>query len=202
MEKLKEEILGDAETQVKEIISKAEEEAKKIIGDAKSKAEMERNRRKEALLKRMAEKESATISLARIEGKKLILEVKESILNELYKKVRESLEAMDRDDKYLDILSRLAVKAIKEIGSNKVFIQLNDRDREFLKKRWRKFINKVSGELENVDIELMDGPINIMGGLLAYSEGGEKIYNNSLDARLEEIFRSERNVILTRLFGE
>jgi vacuolar-type H+-ATPase subunit E/Vma4 len=163
---------------------------------------LEKNRRREALLKRMAEKESAAVSLAKIEGKKLILEVKESILNELYKRVKSSLEQLERDDRYLDNLARFAVEAVREIGSSKVYIQLNETDRDLIKKEWRKFIYKVSKELGNIDIELMDKSIDIMGGLLAYSEDGAQIFNNSLDARLERIFSSERNMILTRLFGE
>ena len=202
LEKLKEEILSDAEAQVSEILSKAEEEAKKILEDAKSKAEMEKNRRREAVLKRMAEKESAAISLAKIEGKRFILEVKESVLNELYNRVKNELEKLERDQKYLDMLARFTVEAVKELDSNKVYIQLNKGDTELIKKNWQKFVYKVSKELGNVDIELMDEPIDIMGGLVAHSEDGTKIFNSSLDARLERLFKSERNLILTKLFGE
>jgi|Deesub1362B_J571_1020462.scaffolds.fasta_scaffold00003_458 V/A-type H+-transporting ATPase subunit E len=202
LDRLKEEILGDAELQVKEILSKAEEEANKILEEARNKAELEKARRKEAVKKRLLEKESAAVSLANIEGKKLLLDVKESIINDLYDKIKERLLNISRDDAYMNSLIKLAVEAIKAVGTSSINIQLNHKDKEFVEKNWNKFYKSIAKEVGNVEIHVVNDPLNILGGVVVSSRDGTIIYNNSLDSRLERIFKDERNELINILFGE
>lgn len=202
IEKLREEILRDTEKTVTEILSKAREEAEKIRKNAEEQAKLNIESRKQEILKKFSERERAEVALARLEGKKALLEVETKLLNEAISRAREKLANYQRDNNYLKIMINLALEALDNIGSDHVVILVNKNDISFLKENWKNFTSELMSKHPNIKIELGKDPIRIMGGLIVTSVDGVKIFNNSFDARLNRIISEERGKLSSILLGE
>lgn len=202
VEKLKEEILKETEKVIKEIIDNAEKEAKKIIEAANEKAKSIVETKKQEIIKKLSEKEKAILALAKLEGKRLILEMETKLLNETVKRAVDKLSKIKRDEKYLEFLAKLTIEAMDYIGSSEVSIQLNDVDKGFLSSNWSKFVSKIKAKYPNVNLNIDNRTVKILGGVILQSKDRTKIYNNSIDAKLNRIIEEERGNIISILMGE
>ncbi|PCN51211.1 hypothetical protein B6U99_00245 [Candidatus Geothermarchaeota archaeon ex4572_27] len=201
-EKLKEEIFKETEATVNEILGKAREEAEKVIAEARERAKSIMEARKQEVLKKYADVERARLAMAKLEGRKLVLETETRLVEEAVKEARARLAKVERDDKYLDILVRLTCEAIENVGEGEVILYVNKEDIEFLNKRWDAFVSKVWEKHPKVSMKLSKEPTEIMGGVIVSSTDGLKIYNNSFDARLNRVIEGERGRIVSILLGE
>ncbi|MCD6155070.1 MAG: hypothetical protein J7J22_04820 [Candidatus Verstraetearchaeota archaeon] len=202
LEKLKSEILEDAEATIKRILSQADEEVKDIISEAERTAELIKQRRREEILKRMEEKEKAVLSRARLSGKRLLLLTEEELFRKVYEEVKDKLANLDRDEAYLKVLINYIVEAVNALKENKIILSLNAKDKLFLKEHMDRVLETVEAKTGNVELMLSDEDLDIMGGIIAYTVDGSKIYNNSLDARLKMIMDDYRSKIMNILLGE
>ncbi len=202
LEKLKSEILGNAEATIKRILSQADEEVKNIISEAERTAELIKQRRREEILKRLKEKEKAVLSRARLSGKRLLLLTEEELFRKVYEEVKDKLANLDRDEEYLKVLVNYIVEAVKALKENKIILSLNAKDKLFLKEHMDRVLEAVKAKTGNVELMLSDEDLDIVGGVIAYTVDGFKIYNNSLDARLKMIMDDYRSKIMNILLGE
>ena len=201
VEKLREEILKDTEEAVSEILSKAREEAEKVKKNAEEQAKLNIENKKQEIMKKYSEKERAELALARLEGKKILLEVETKLLDEAINKARDVLASYKRDDNYFNVMVNLALEAIGNIGSNEVLISVNKDDYSFLEKRWRRFTAQLKSKYPDIKVKLNKEAAKIMGGLIATSSDGAKIFNNSFDARLNRVISEERGKLASILLG-
>jgi len=202
LEKLKSEILGNTEATIKRILSQADEEVKDIISEAERTAELIKQRRREEILKRLKEKEKAVLSRARLSGKRLLLLTEEELFRKVYEEVKDKLANLDRDEEYLKVLVNYIVEAVKALKENKIILSLNAKDKLFLKEHMDRVLEAVKAKTGNVELMLSDEDLDIVGGVIAYTVDGSKIYNNSLDARLKMIMDDYRSKIMNILLGE
>ena len=125
LEELKEEILNNARDESSKIIEEAEKEAKEIISKAKKRIDEYKTKLwddKERLIENLAKMKMAQ---ARSEAKKLLLEKKKEIMNNVFEKVRQKLAALD-DNKRKRYIQQLIEKAKNEMNIETVYCSKKD----------------------------------------------------------------------------
>jgi len=205
-ESLKIYIKSRVEEEEKKIISEAENTANKIFEEAKGKTVRVKDEKFRKVKKEMDEKEKAEISMAKMDGRKRVMDVKEEILKKTYDEVEKRLKNFSSgktSEKYQDILTTLAIEAVSNMDSKEVRISANKNDLDALRKNIQVIESTVLKMRGNkVDIELDNKAIDTIGGVIAHSIDGKQIHNNTLEAGLRRTFEELRGKILTMLFGE
>lgn len=202
LEKLKQEILEEAESVIKEILEKADKEVERILTEAKRNAELIKQQRKDEILKELKEKERSALSMAKIDGRKLLLTTQEEIFEKVSDEVKNKLSKVRRDKRYLQLLIKYIKEGIRELGTNKVILGLNNKDKQFIKKYMDQITKEIERESGNVELIIGKDDFDIMGGVILYTVDGSKIFNNSFEARLNIVMDRYRNEIMNILFGE
>ena len=124
IEKITGRIEGDAKAQADSILKRAEKQGKKIMEDAElSKKQILEDAEK----KGKTDKEKIIgqkKAVADIDGRKMVLEKKQKLINDCFDEAADIIASMDRDD-YI----RFLVSIIRESGVKKGMLILNERDR-------------------------------------------------------------------------
>jgi len=205
-ENLKLYIKSRADEEVKKIIEEAESTAKKIIEEAESKAARIKDERLRRVKKEMDEKEKAGISFAKMDGRKMVMEVKEEFSKKAFSEVEKRLKSFSSskmDERYQDILMNLTIEATSNIDSKEIKISANKSDLDVLKRNIqtiRSTVSKMRGS--EAEIEIDNKAIDTISGVIARSKDGKQIYNNTFEARLSRTFEELKGKFLTMLFEE
>ena len=198
IEELRREILEEAERKVNEILSEARAEADKIIRDAEEKARMIRLSREQEVRKRMEERLRSELSLARIEGKKLIVNTKWEVVDQVFKAAWERFTGFRGSKEYYgDFLPRMIALGVNKIGVDEVLIHVNKEDATRLKGllgKLSKDVSKLVGR--NIKIGLANDYLDIVGGVVV-SDVEEKVYFN---ASFEALFNRAREELAVSIF--
>jgi vacuolar-type H+-ATPase subunit E/Vma4 len=188
---------------IAETIRDANDSATKIIQDAESEASRVKEETLSKLKKEMDEKERAELSQARIEGKKLVMQVKESYLQKVSSETFNRLKAMaeNEDSDYVRALLGFATEAVSNLGGSQVLVFANARDGNILRKHLPAIKEAASqSRRENVVIKLEDEPIDVVGGVLAQTNDGRKVFGNTLETRIDSTLKKLRGELLAVLF--
>lgn len=198
VEELRREILEEAERKVSEIIAEARAEARRIIEDAEKKAEEVRRNRELEVRKRMEDKLRSELSLARIDGKKLIINTRWELVDEAFKRAWDRLMEFRETDKYYnEFLPKMIAYGASSMGVNEVRLHLNSDDAKRVKgivKKLGKDVAKYVGK--PIKLSISDNPINIRGGVLI-SDVEEKVYFN---ASFEALFNRAKEELAPAVF--
>jgi vacuolar-type H+-ATPase subunit E/Vma4 len=186
LEKLKSEIISQAEARERETIEQAKQEAEKIVSEAREQAktkikQAEENARIEAKELAAELKASAALSAKRMES-----ETKEDAVQHVLGGVRAELKrtATASPKKYEAVFGALARQAIKALGEKDFVLRMNARD----KKLGEKF-GRVAEVIET------DG-----GCVVAKSDGSIQV-NNTFEALVEGNEESLKQAAFDELFG-
>jgi len=203
LEALKQEILKSAEVRRKEILEEAESEAEKIIAEAKAHAERIIEKKRESIVKDLMEKRKAAYAVARLEGKKKIMSKRDEIVRKAFEEARRKLIELKDSDKYLEILSKYIIEAIKELNIYKANLRVSRDDYDLISRNLVILEKKISREIKKkISLKLLREPVNIIGGVVISDEGDKIFYTNSFDSRLKRVYDEERDEILKILFGD
>ena len=183
-----------------EISRRAKERAEKILKDAGERAEKllrEAEKKAEKLLQERAEPQILAIrkrilGKASMECKKMLLEAKEEMISKALSRVFERLKRFPEEDEYRAFLKRSLKRALKVLGprhEGKLLIYLNERDFKIIRE-----------EISGADLKLVKA--DLIGGLIASTEDGSVIFNDSLESRLEALKPMLRDIIASTLFEE
>ncbi len=197
LEELEKKIIEEAEREAKEIIEEAEEEAEKILDKAKREAEEKRREILEQARREAETRKRREIAQAKLEVRQLRLKVKEECIEEAMERAKEEIRKMAEDGsrRYLEFLERAAIEAARALSSDKVILRVNERDQ----KAMEELIPDVRVEVDK-EIELGD-PVDILGGVIAESEDGSEVFDNSVEARLKRMRSELVRRISETLFG-
>lgn len=203
VEELRREILEEAERKVSEIIAEARAEAERIIAEAERKAGGIKSARESEVRRRMEEKLRSELSLARIEGKKLLVNTRWELVDEVFKKAWDRLLEFRKSDRYFDeFLPRMIVYGASSMGVEEVKLHLNREDTKRVKGiigRLARNVARHSGK--SIKLSISDKPINIRGGVLI-SDLDERVYfNASFDALFNRAREELAPAVFEVLFG-
>jgi len=185
------------------INEEADAAAARIIQDAETKASVAKEQTLSRLKKEMDEREKAELSQARIESKKRIMLVKESCLEKVSKETYERLKATAEkgDPDYVSALLGFATEAVSSLGGERALVLANARDGDILRKHLPEISRAASqsGRAGSI-VSVGDKPIATVGGVLAQTDDGRRIFGNTLETRIDSTFKKLRGELLAALF--
>lgn len=194
--KIKEKILEEAREEKQKLVENAQAQARDIKVEYKQKSEEMLNDILDKAGKAAEEKKRRILSMAQLENRKALLQAKQEIIDEVFKKAKVKLEKMP-DEKYLDLMTDMLLKSVIT-GNEEVVISEHDKNRitqDFLAK-----INKTlkdSGKQGNLRISKTPG--RMIGGFILKSEDLE--VNSTLDS-LINIEREELETEIAKILFE
>lgn len=144
--KIIDKIISDAEGEAKKIIADAEEKALSVIKEAEKNADAEasiKRKESEAEAKKAFDKE---ISGAEMKAKKIILERKQQVIQEVIAESRKNLMSL-KDDEYKNVILNMLKNTKEAQGAEIIFSQ---KDKEPLKDAVTSLGMKVSDEVRNI----------------------------------------------------
>jgi len=200
VEEIIREIMKGGDRKVKEIIEAARREAEEIIKkaekDALEIAEKEARIIRETIANRMMDREKRRL----IEDKVRLKDVKIKRLREiLYEKIEKVIGGKDERWSYEKILYRLLRDAVLEIGEENIVVSANKRDLEFIRTHKSELETKLEEDVgRKVNLSLGD-PVDITGGVICATPSGDKIFNASIDSRVDEVMKKMSAFIVRRL---
>ncbi|MHA1301135.1 MAG: V-type ATP synthase subunit E family protein [Candidatus Helarchaeota archaeon] len=202
-----EELNDTIQKEIKDILDEAEKEKIMIIEESKKRAETKiRELKKET--EKIIEKEKRRIeSLIILETRRNKARLKDKVIKEAFKKIKDKLRDYVHSAQYLDTLHAYINQAIKDlvelikkqdINSNiSLILRLNQTDTNRLPKEWLKeFENKFKIQVE------IGSPIQTIGGLIIETTDGTISYDNTFEGRLNRKKIQIRAKIASILFPE
>lgn len=176
LEKILGQIEEDAVRTAEDILKEAEKEAEKIRMDAQAEGELNCSQIVERSKLEVQSSLSRSESAANLQGKKLILNAKQEIINNLINKAKETLINLPDKEYFEIILSMIRKNALPSEG----MIQFSERDLKRLPEGFSKSITDALSLKNGVKLSISQDSCNINGGfLLSY---GDVEMNCSFDA--------------------
>ncbi|RLI10455.1 hypothetical protein DRO42_01255 [Candidatus Bathyarchaeota archaeon] len=177
------------------LLARAEEQAKKILKAAEQECERIRSESERQILTLAGSELRAArdriIGRAELEGRKLLMLARDELLSSVFSAVKAKLKEMVEGGieavDYGEILLKLTVEAITEMGGEEFIVAANERDLKYLKKNLKKIKDRVKTVLGDVNLRLDDNPIDALGGVIVRNSEGTKIYYNTLEGRLRTV---------------
>lgn len=195
LEKILEHIKGDADAEVNKILSQAKSEAELIIEEAKLEGkkkvllmEEKANSDYEALIKKGE-------SAAKLKEKRMILESKQEVIEEMIEASRDSLTKSPNNEYFEIILKMVGKYALNEEGQ--LLFSKSDLDRmpkDFIKK-----LNNVLEDKKGAVLTISDKTIPIDGGFII--KYGEVEVNCSFEALFLAARETLQDKVGALLFG-
>jgi len=173
LEEVKEEILNNARNDSSKIIEEGKKEAQEIISKAKKRIDEHKEKLKDDKEKLIENLEKMKMAQARSEAKKLVLDKKKQIINNIFEKVKQKLSGLN-DSERKKYIQKLTEKAKNEISIATVYC--NKKDKKFL----QDFRCEETDIIGGVIVENKDKSIRI-----DYSF--ETIMNNLKETSLQDI---------------
>jgi V/A-type H+-transporting ATPase subunit E len=192
MDKISEAILDKVKAEAQEIIKDAEEKAKERVDRAKEQHEAKLEEEKRKLMEG-AENEAARIQAeALIDARGELLGAKNSVIEEIVKKVRKELSDISGGEK---IALNLIKEAIESTSIKKARVYVAKKDIDGLKKLV-KADKELADKVTGIDEYKCDG-----GAVVEDVEGGISV-DNTFETRLETLMPRILPEISKELFGE
>ena len=179
LETVKDEIINSAKEQSNSSISEARKEANRIIKEAEKKIEGMREKSEAETKKLMDTIKRQELASAELENKKILLEAKKRIIENVFAEARKKLENLD-DRGREAILKKLLEKSKNEIEVANIYC--NKKDSKFLK---------------GFNVATID----ISGGLIAENKERTIRVDYGFETMLQSIKENELQSISKALFG-
>jgi len=186
LEAVLEEIRKKGDEQVQQILDEAKKEAEEIIAEAKAEAEEILKRAREEAEKEAERLKRQEISSVNLEMKRLLLNKRKEILEEVLKLVEDRIRKMDPEEK-----KKLLEKLINSCELEEAVVYSNKDDENIV----REIISNKKGYRYG-------GNINCLGGVILESTDGEVRINLTFDDLLAQVYESKMSEVSKILFGE
>jgi V-type H+-transporting ATPase subunit E len=190
------------------VLSDARAEAEQILADARAKAEVTRQRalkqvtaeREEIMERASAEAEriqSQAIATTQLKARRLRLERREELLDNVFETARQRLPAVPQRTDYSQIARQLLREALLRLEADTANILADEQTRKVLSGQ---MLAEVSKEL-GVEVQL--GAATGQGtGIVVETADAHRHYDNTLEARLSRLQNTLRSPVYHLLMGE
>jgi vacuolar-type H+-ATPase subunit E/Vma4 len=173
-------IFGEAQAEVDEILAKVEVEVKDIRAAKLEKIQME-----------AANEKAGMFYSARLRAKNLVIEAKESVLQEAFRQAQEGLAQLRGRPDYPEVFGNLLDEALSRIGGEGV-VHVDPRDEELA----RRTLSQKGQELPVV------ADLQCSGGSMVADREGRVHIVNTFDERLKRALERMKLEIADILFGD
>jgi vacuolar-type H+-ATPase subunit E/Vma4 len=186
----------------------ARNEADRILADAKTKAEQIRQRgreeaearRKEILDRAVRDSEhlrSQAVATARMQARKQELEHRDRLLEGIFAEAERRIPEIAKRPDYELIAMRLAGEAAEHLASDSLRIRADEHTRRILTKERLENLSRKTG------VKMQAGPALESGtGVVAETADGHRLYDNTLETRLQRMRNGLRAAAYRILTGE
>jgi vacuolar-type H+-ATPase subunit E/Vma4 len=195
IEALRLEIRKAAEEEAKRILEDAEQKAKNMLNEAEQKAKNIIEKKIQETMRKLEEKEKVELAIARIDGKKKVLDIKSKYLENVLKEAENRLNKLplENPELYKNVLSDFIIEGIKNLEGTKFVIKITPRDQSII----NEVINIVKSKLKkNIEITVSSEFLNASGGVIVYTEDMRLYYINTFESRLMKFKSENRGKIL------
>lgn len=175
-----------AKLKVNVVLEAGQKQAEKIRTEILENAKLEAELLKEERLAEVAIK-------AKIEW----LEKREELLETVFQTVRLRCNSLLESDEYPQALQGLIMDAVGQLQSNQVWLHLDSASRSLLDEKSLDVISESLGVEMHVGDDLTDGI-----GVIAKDALGHRIFDNTLETRLNRQMESLRSDVYKILMGE
>lgn len=175
-----------AKLKVNVVLEAGQKQAEKIRTEILENAKLEAERLKEERLAEVAIK-------AKIEW----LEKREELLETVFQTVRLRCKSLLESDEYPQALQGLIMDAVGQLQSNQVWLHLDSVSRSLLDEKSLDVISESLGVEMHVGDDLTDSI-----GVIAKDALGHRIFDNTLETRLNRQMESLRSDVYKILMGE
>ncbi len=190
LERTIDKILGQTESQILSSLSDSLSESQKTLENSRPKLEQEFDKIITEGKKEADKLQKQIIGSSDLEARnKQLLLVQESV-EKVFNKAIDQIKNSARDANYSKLISKLLEDSTKILGTTKVTVFTNSKDKEIVKSELAKF----SGA------ELSNETIDCLGGVQVKSKDGSMTFDNTIDARIERMKPLIRKEVATK-FG-
>jgi len=196
VEKIEQRILSDAKAEAERILKKAREEADLVIEKSRKEAEKRARQIRTEEDEKTARACTQLLSQSRIEARKVYRNARENAINEVFAGAKAELGKIRENPRYPDIFFRLAAEGIRNLGQDRVELEVHPADRPLAEDFIRKW-GKNPGECIISTRTVMTN-----GGVIVSGPGGTVKVNNTVEARLERMEREIAARVARILFSE
>jgi vacuolar-type H+-ATPase subunit E/Vma4 len=197
IEMLSQAVMREAQSEAEEVLSRAKEDARKIMEDAQDQADAERK----AILERASQDEERTrrqvVAAAQIKARTMQLKKREELLDKVFGDARQQLSSLQQWSDYDRIALNLLREALANLQTDSVLIQA---DKETLQYLTDEVLEKISKEL-NVKLQVK-GSLDQGTGVIVETEDGRRLFDNTLETRLNRMQDALRAPVYRLLVGE
>lgn len=201
LDKLRSQILRDAELKGSDMVKEATAEANKIVAEAENRAKTEAE---QIILRAKTDAEAIkrrVISAEQQKARWTILEEKNRLVNDVIEEASNEVRKYVTSKDYTRVLSKLIAEALESIKTEKYVVKLSESDRK------RVDTGQVETQLEKVlgrkaRIQWSDEPYKCSGGVFVSDEDGKIRFDNTFEARSQRLERDLLHKVSKTLFGE
>ena len=182
-------IKEDADREIKETLERAKKAAAITLGEARLEAE----RRRQELLKEF-DKESQLLkerifSTINLERKRIILEEKNRLIEDVFEKVKKEAETFRGNKDYRNFLKRAILEGIDIIDTENIDILYSFLDENIIAGGFMDDIKSICRTKGNGNVSLQIKKSDFKDiGVIAQSRDGHLIYDNRFLARLQRAY--------------
>jgi len=183
-------ILGRSEKELIDSLKKLFEDSKKILSDSLSSLEHEHDKIISEGKKEADKLQKQMIGSSSLEGRNKQIVQMDKFVESVFDKAIEKFSKLERDEHYTNFMTQLVDEAVKSLGTSKVSIITNSKDKELVKSILKKFDGAT----------LLSDTIECTGGIIVKSKDGSMSIDNTIESRLELLKPIIRKDIVTK-FG-
>jgi vacuolar-type H+-ATPase subunit E/Vma4 len=190
-------VLSEARAEAEQALTEARDRADAIRKRALEQAEAERQEILERARRQAQRVGSQCLAAARLQARKLRLERREKLLDEVFHASRERMPTIQQWTEYPEIVRQWSREAVTYLRSDRARIRADEHTHGILADG---VLDELSGEL---DVQLqLDKPLERGLGVIAETIDGHLVYDNTLKARLERLRDELRGPAYRLLMGE
>lgn len=194
--KIKERILSEAQEQKQKIIEEAKAEAQNIKKQYEHKAKEILDSILDKAAKSAEEKKRRILSMAQLENRKVLLQAKQQIIDEVFEKAKIALKKMP-DEEYQKLIANMLINSAL-VGNEEVIISEHDKNRIT-----PDFIEKINSTLQGMGkqagLKLSETYGQMIGGFILKSQDLE--INSTFDS-LINMGREELETEIAKILFE
>lgn len=199
-------ILDDARQQAKSIVNDAKDSLEKLLEQKKRETEERARKICQEILRSTEDEVENTIHResvdAIIKTRWILLSEKRKIIDDVFKRAEQRLQAFTKEEAYQDMLERLIEEAALAAGGGKLEILLNKADSQ-TKLPTKEIAKGVSSKLGvEIVLGISEKTIDALGGVIVQSADGRTKIDNTLGSILERTRRKLEPAIATSLFSD
>ena len=190
------EVLRDIQKEAQAVILDAENEAKQTLKEAKGQAEQDFQDIITQSQKQAEVEKRKIASLTEVEIRNQLLQTKDDLVDEAFKRANSKLEEFTRTTRYHDYLLDLIAKAAKKVTEKRLLVEVNAADKLWLT---QESLNLLGQKLQR-ELILSDGSGIFIGGCIIQTEDGKMSYDSTIENMLQELKPTLRVEIAKMLF--